>query len=169
MWFLVAQPLLDFDLVSSQPQIPLQTQIHRHACTKPERTRSLLEPCWYTRPPVRQHQLRAPRPPAWSRACCRQPSNLDQAAHLQDLRHLLHDQHIMHCVFPTFPRHSSARPEPHRISVAGTAAGASAPAPGPLPSSRAKPLRNAVVKRGLHSSVLVISASSRARDPSECP
>ena len=38
-----------------------------------------------------------------------------------------------------------------------------------LPSSRGKLLRYAVVKRVLPSSVLAISASSRARHPSECP
>ena len=35
---------------------------------------------------AQHHQLRAPRPPAWPLACCRQPPNWDRAAHLHDLR-----------------------------------------------------------------------------------
>ena len=49
------------------------------------------------------------------------------------------------------------------------AAGAPALSAGLLSSSRARPLGYAVVKRNLPSSVLAISASSRARHHSECP
>ena len=56
---------------------------------------------------------------------------------------------------------------PSGLSGTGTAGGAATPAPGPPPSSRGKPLRYAVVKRALPSSVLAISASSRARHSSE--
>ena len=51
-------------------------------------------------------------------------------------------------------RRSTARTSD--LGGAGTAAGVSTPAPGPLPSSRGQPLRYAVVKRALPSSVLAL-------------
>ena len=45
-----------------------------------------------TPPPVLQHQLLAPRHPAWPPECCRHPSILDWAARLHDLRHPFHDR-----------------------------------------------------------------------------
>ena len=44
----------------------------------------------------------------------RQQSILDQA---HDLRHLLHDLHLLHDVFSTFLGHPSARLGPHLVSV----------------------------------------------------
>ena len=119
MWFLVTQPLLGLDLVSLEPQIPSQAQIHRHACTQAKHTSSLLEACRRMR--LRrcyQHQLRALLHPAWPPGCCRQPSFLDRAARLHDLRHLFHDQHLLHRISSTSPWRPSARPEPHRVSLA---------------------------------------------------
>ena len=111
MWFLVAQPLLGLDLVSLEPQIPSQAA---GPSPRPHSTKNASARCWKLTgekpPPVVQHQLRAPRSPAWPLACCRQPSILGRAAHLHDLRHLLHDHHLLHCASSTFPWRPSARP-----------------------------------------------------------
>ena len=107
-----------------------QAQVHRHACIQSTCTSSLLEPRQRTPPPVPQYQ-----PPAWP------PTRV--VSHRIGIG--LHTSTtcvicFMTSIFCTaFSWHSSARPAPHRISVA---LGPAALAPGPLPSSRAKPLCN---------------------------
>ena len=87
-----------------------------------------------------------------------------------DLRHLLHDQHLLHHVFSTLLGHPSARPGPHLLPVALELLLV------PPHLHRLLSLHHVVnfsdtlvVKRALPSSDLAISASNRVRQPSECP
>ena len=154
MRFPVIQPFLSFDLVGSLPRIRSPTQIHCHS--------------------IRLHQChsigseRLGLPPELGHVVVKHRSWIGLCTTTTCVTCFMTS--IFCTAFsPRFSASIGPSWTPSGLGGSGTAAGASAPASGSLPSSRGKLLRYVVVKRAFPSSDLAISTSSCVRQPSECP